>query len=111
MRGIVTIVFESVVDPFTAEARQELQPPLGSFSRSYVRVEVSGCIVAVGLFRGSGKCQLLRIVLCQLFPWCSTRAIASRMARTAIAAIDDRIGGVEQVGRRSSEKGEEIGHL
>lgn len=26
---------------------------------SYVRVEVSGCIIAVGLFRGSGKCQLL----------------------------------------------------
>lgn len=38
------------------------------FQGSYVRVEVSGCIVAVGLFRGSGKCQLLWIVLCQLFP-------------------------------------------
>lgn len=75
------------------------------FQESYVRVEVSGRIVAVGLFRGSGKCQLLRIVLCQLFPRCSTRAIASRMAKTAIASIDDRIGGVEQVGKAQFREG------
>lgn len=112
MRGIITIVFESVVDPFTAEAIVRiwsLSPVC--FQGSYVRVEVSGRIVAVGLFRGSGKCQLLRIVSCQLFPRCSTRAIASRMAKTATTAIEDRIAGVEQVGRRSSEKGEEVGHL
>lgn len=75
------------------------------FQGSYVRVEVSGRIVAVGLFRGSGKCQLLRIVLCQLFPRCSTRAIASRMAKTATTAIEDRIGGVEQGGQAQFREG------